>query len=81
MKVQYTLTKEEYNNIQQMFEDIPIRLCDYVKCPDCEGDACENCPLRSIDELWENGLSKLCWSINERLEAIKPREESNNGNN
>ena len=37
MKVEYSLTKTEYDNIEQMFEDIPIRLCDYVKCPDCEG--------------------------------------------
>ena len=75
MKVEYTLTKTEYDNIEQMFEDIPIRLCDFVECPECEGDECENCPLRSISEQWEDGLTKLCWSINERLKAIKPREE------
>lgn len=80
MKVEYTLTKTEYDNIEQMFEDIPIRLCDYVECPNCEGDACENCPLRSISEQWEDGLTKLCWSINERLKAIKPREEKENEN-
>jgi hypothetical protein len=75
MKVEYTLTKTEYDNIEQMFENIPIRLCDYVECPECEGDACENCPLRSISEDWENGLSELCWSIGARLKAIKQREE------
>ena len=76
MKVQYTLTKEENDNIQQMFENIPIRLCDYVKCPDCEGDACENCPLFSISEKWENGLYELCGTINTLLKPIQPREEN-----
>lgn len=75
MKVEYSLTKTEYNDIQQMFENIPTNLCNYAKCPECEGDACENCPLRSISEQWENGLANLCWSINERLATIKPKEE------
>lgn len=80
MKVQYTLTKEENDNIQQMFEDIPIDLCGYVKCPECEGDACETCPLHSISAEWYNGLTELVGSINERLKAIKPKEENNDEN-
>jgi hypothetical protein len=75
MKVEYTLTKTEYDSIEQMFEDIPINLCDYVKCPECEGDACVNCPLNSISEQWYNGLTDLVGSVNERLKAIKPKEE------
>lgn len=80
MKVEYSLTKEEYNNIEQMFEDIPINLCDYVECPNGVENACERCPLRSISEQWENGLENLCDSINERLATIKPKEENDNEN-
>ena len=72
MKVEYSLTKAEYDNIQQMFEDIPIDLCDYVECPTGE---CVNCPLRIISEQWFGGLTNLCRTVNERLATIQPKEE------
>lgn len=78
MKAEYSLTKDEYNNIQQMLENIPIDLCGYVECPIC---SCDNCPLRTISEQWYMGLTALCTTVNERLATIKPNEENNNNDN
>ena len=75
MKVKYTLEKTESQGIRQMFEDIPINLCDYVCCPDGngnnEGDTCECCPMRPIKDNWCRGLELLCEQTNEALKKIE----------
>lgn len=71
MKVKFTLEEKESQGIRQMLEDIPIDLCAYVNCPDMEGDCCENCPLRSIQEHWHRGLEQLCQQTCDALEKIE----------
>lgn len=71
MKVKFTLEEKESKAIRQALEDIPIRLCDFVDCPDMEGDACENCPMRPIQDNWDRGLELLCEQTSEALKKIE----------
>ena len=75
MKVKYTLEKTESQGIRQMLEDIPIDLCGYVRCPDgngnSDGDACECCPMKSIQENWSRGLEQLCQQTIDALKKIE----------
>lgn len=75
MKVKYTLEKTESQGIRQMLEDIPIDLCGYVCCPDgnCneDGDPCECCPMRPIQEKWGRGLELLCQQTCDALKKIE----------
>ena len=72
MKVKFTLEEKEYNDIEQMFEDIPIDLCQYVDCPPCDGDSCVCCPLKTIRDEWEKGLGILVHNVNKKLIPLKP---------
>lgn len=54
MKVKFTLEEEESKALRQVLEDIPTDLCGYVGCPNMEGNACENCPMATIQQKWEN---------------------------
>lgn len=75
MKVKYTLEKTESQGIRQMLEDIPINLCGYVCCPDGngnnDGDACECCPMRPIQDNWGRGLELLCQQTSDALQKIE----------
>lgn len=75
MKVKYTLEKTESQDIRQMFENIPDDLCKYVCCPEGNGndngDTCECCPMRVIQENWSRGLERLCEQTSEALKKIE----------
>lgn len=71
MKVKYTLEKTESQGIRQMLEDIPVDLCGYVCCPDVNGDACEICPMKPIQDNWYRGLECLCEQTCEALKKIE----------
>lgn len=71
MKVKYTLEKTESQSIHQMFEDIPTDLCRYVDCPDVDGDACENCPIKAINHKWENIHDRIQHEIIPMLKKIE----------
>ena len=75
MKVKYTLEKTESQGIRQLLEDIPIDLCGYVSCPDGngnnDGDTCECCPMKIIQENWSRGLTLLCKQTSEALKKIE----------
>lgn len=75
MKVKYTLEKTESKDIRQMLDDIPIDLCDYVSCPDGngnnDGDPCECCPMNLIQDNWYRGLQRLCQQTSEALKEIE----------
>lgn len=63
MKVKFTLEETESKALFQALEDISIDLCSYVDCPDMEGDACENCPMATINQKWQN----MCERIQEEI--------------
>ena len=75
MKVKYTLEKIESQSIRQMLEDIPIDLCDYVCCPEGngnnDGDSCECCPMKLIQDNWHRGLEQLCQQTCDALKQIE----------
>lgn len=75
MKVKYTLEKTESQGIRQMIDDIPTDLCDYVCCPNGngnnDGDLCECCPMNPIQYKWGKGLEQLCQQISEALKKIE----------
>ena len=54
MKVKFALEKKESKSLRQALEDIPTDLCAFVDCPDMEGNACENCPMWTINQEWQN---------------------------
>lgn len=75
MKVKYTLEKTESQGIRQMLEDIPIDLCAYVCCPEGngnnDGDTCECCPLKPIQDNWYRGLEQLRQQTSDALKNIE----------
>ena len=75
MKVKYTLEKTESQGIRQMLEDIPTDLCGYVNCPEGNGndngDTCECCPMRLIQDTWCRGLEQLCQQTSDALKKIE----------
>lgn len=54
MKVKFTLEEKESKGLRQALEDIPVSLCNFVNCPDMDGNACENCPMTAIEKKWQN---------------------------
>ena len=75
MKVKYTLEKAESQSIREELDRIPLRLCDYVDCPEGngnnDGDACECCPMRLIQDNWSRGLEQLCQQTSDALKKIE----------
>ena len=71
MKVKYTLEKTESQGIHQMLEDIPVDLCTFVHCPEVEGDACENCPMTTINHKWNNIHDRILHEIIPMLKKIE----------
>jgi hypothetical protein len=72
MQVKYTLTPTESKSLRQVFEDIPTDLCGFVECPDCDGDACENCPMALINAKWNDMLNSIHNNILPMIKAIEP---------
>lgn len=70
MKVNFTLEAEESHKIRQMLEDIPIDLCDYVKCPEALNGNCDVCPLLNIANNWSKGVELLCLQTSEALKKL-----------
>lgn len=71
MKVKFTLEEKESKALYQALKDIPINLCDFVDCPDVDGDICAYCPMRPIEANWDRGLEQLCQQTSEALKKIE----------
>lgn len=54
MKVKFTLEEEENKALRQALEDIPTCFCGLVACPDMDGNACDNCPIATINYKMQN---------------------------
>ncbi len=80
MQVKYTLASSESQALRQAFEDIPTDLCHFVECPDCEGDACENCPMAVINHKWQNMHERIYNEILPMIKAIEPETTSSTKN-
>lgn len=72
MKVKFTLDERESINLRQALEDIPVDLCSFVYCPDMDGNACENCPMATINDRWQDMHERIQEEI---LPLIKKIEE------
>lgn len=72
MKVKFTLEERESKNLREVLDDIPIDLCIFVDCPDVDGNACENCPMATINDRWRDMHERIQEEI---LPLIKKIEE------
>lgn len=71
MKVKFTLEEKESKSLYQVLENIPTNLCDYVDCPDMDGDACENCPMAIIQLKWSRARDIMHKEIPPMIKEIE----------
>lgn len=59
MKVKFTLEEKESKAILEALDSIPTDLCEFVDCPNMDGNACENCPMVAINQKWQNIYDRI----------------------
>ena len=71
MKVKFTLEEKESKALRQVLEDIPTDLCSFVVCPTMDGNACENCPMATINFKWQNMHERIQEEILSMIKGIE----------
>lgn len=71
MKVKFILEEKESKSLRQALEDISVDLCDFVDCPNIDGDACKNCPMAAINQKWQNMRNRIQEEILPMIKEIE----------